>query len=151
MDYAKGAMVGNRSKGTNTNKVINAWGRKLQADWLISTAYTPFEEEERDDQGNIVFKPQLLNLHRVRSIGYLKELLSWDPDGNYDRISAMGMLMILRADREKYEQHKYEDKVKTVLDDPWFKRAGGFAKPKITNPAKDFEKLRYTVNRKVIE
>jgi hypothetical protein len=149
MDYAKGAMVGNRAKGTNANKMINAWGRKLQADWLISTAYSPFEDEEVDKDGNIIKEVRLLNLHRVRSIGYLKELLSWDPDGNFDRISAMGMLMVLRADREKYEQHKYEDKIKTIFDDPWFNKVGAFAKPKVTNPAKSLEGLRYTPNKKV--
>jgi hypothetical protein len=38
----------------------------------------------------------------------------------------MGMLMILRADREKYELHKFQDKIKTIYDDAWFKRFGGF-------------------------
>lgn len=131
MEYVKGNMFGNRSKGTNASKQINAWGRKLQADWLISQAYQPFEEgEEKDELGNIIEQPKLLNLHKVRSIGYVKELIAWNPDDNFDRVSAMGMLMILRADREKFEQRKYEDKVQTVLDDPWFNRFGGFRKVK---------------------
>jgi hypothetical protein len=145
MDYAKGITFGNRAKGTNANKAVNAWGRKLQADWLIGTAYTPFEEEEKDEKGNVLESPRFLNLHKVRSLGYIRELISWNPDDNFDRISAMGMLMILRADREKFEQHKYEDKVKTIVDDPWFKKFGGFSnKVKIINPAKDLRGLRYT-------
>jgi hypothetical protein len=146
MDYVKGTMTGNRSKGTNTNKMINAWGRKLQADWLISSAYTPFDDEEVDEHGNIIERPRLLNLHKIRSIGYIKELLAWNPDDNFDRVSAMGMLMVLRADREKYEQHKYTESVKTVLDDPWFKKFGGFTgRPKIINPAKSLPQNDFTL------
>lgn len=145
MDYVKGTAFGNRAKGTNANKAVNAWGRKLQADWLISTAYTPFDEEERDVNGNIIEKPTVLNLHRVRSIGYIKELIAWNPDDNFDRVSAMGMLMILKADRQKYEQHRYEDKIKTIIDDPWFKKFSTPSNPKkIINPAKSISSLRYT-------
>ena len=150
MDYIKGATFGNRSKGTCTNKMINAWGRKLQADWLIGQAYIPFEENPTDEQGNVIERPSLLNLHKVRSIGYLKELIRWNPDDNFDRISAMGMLMVLKADREKYEQYRYEDKIKTVLDDPWFKNFGGFSgKVKIVNPAKSLGGLPHEDNRNI--
>jgi len=149
MDYVKGTMSGNRSKGTNANKMINAWGRKLQADWLISSAYTPFDDEEVDTSGNVVEKPRLLNLHKIRSIGYIKELLAWNPDDNFDRISAMGMLMVLKADRAKYEQHRYEEKTKTVLDDPWFTRFGGHGvKKKILNPIKYVPKDDFTLYQK---
>jgi hypothetical protein len=128
--------------------MINAWGRKLQADWLISPAYSPFKDDEleKDDQGNLLEVPQLLNLQKIRSLGYIRELISWNPDDNFDRISAMGMLMILRADRAKFEQNRYEDKIKTITDDPWFKKFMGAPKQKIKNPAKYFEGLRYTTN-----
>ena len=36
-----------------------------------------------------------LNLHRLRSIGYIEEAIYWNPDGNFDRVSAGGMLFIL--------------------------------------------------------
>jgi hypothetical protein len=149
MEYTKGPAFGNRAKGTNANKAINAWGRKLQADWLISQAYTPFVEDEAelDENGNIIEAPIVLNLQKVRSLGYIRELIAWNPDDNFDRVSAMGMLMILRAEREKFEQHKYEDKIKTIMDDPWFSRYSGITKKhKIQNPAKDFSGLRYTRN-----
>jgi hypothetical protein len=120
--------------------MINIWGRKLQADWLISPAYTPFEEEEKDSEGNVVETPKFLNLHKVRSLGYLRELISWNPDDNFDRVSAMGMLMILRADREKYEQYKAVDKIKTIVDDPWFKRFGGATNVKL--PDNNYNKMK---------
>lgn len=142
MDYVKGTAFGNRAKGSNASKMINSWGRKLQADWLISPAYTPTDLEEKDKDGNIIEKPQMLNLHKVRSIGYLKELLSWNPDSNFDRISAMGMLMILRADRAKFEQHKFDNKIKGILDDPWFNRFAGNPLKKVVNPAKSLNSTR---------
>ena len=145
MEYVKGAMFGNRSKGTTASKIINSWGRKLQADWLIESAYSMITEDELDSQGNPIQKPTLLNVHKVRSIGYLKELIAWNPDDNFDRVSAMGMLMILRADRAKFERNKYEEKVKTRLDDPWFTRfAPMYKRVKPTNPAKSQASLGYT-------
>jgi len=142
MDYVKGVSFGNRSKGFTASKPINAWGRKLQKDWMISTAYVPSEDEDEfDKDGNKIEKPMLLNLHKIRSIGYIKELIAWNPDDNYDRISAMGAAMILRADREKYEQFKYQDKIKGILDDPWFKKFGG-PKHKVINPAKSLGSVR---------
>jgi hypothetical protein len=125
MDLVKSFGSGNQAKGCHANKQINAWGRKLQADWMVSDAFTPQLEPKYDVNGNLIEPPKALNLHKIRSIGYLKELLAWNPDGNFDRISAMGMVMILRADRAKFEQHKYEDKVKTIFDDPWFGRTLG--------------------------
>jgi hypothetical protein len=140
MDLQKGPSFGNRSKGTTANKMINAWGRKLQADWLIEKAYTSLDDSDIKSEEE---KPKLLNLHKVRSIGYLKELISWNPDDNFDRISAMGMLMILRADRAKYEIQKYSDKIKTIHDDPWFIRYSGVSKKvKIINPAKSLNSLK---------
>jgi len=92
MDMGTISRIGNKSKGVNSSKKINSWGRRLQATWMIQGAYTQYEEDE--DKG-------LLNLHKIRSIGYLKECIAWNPDINTDRVSAMGMLMILRADREQ--------------------------------------------------
>jgi len=137
LDFAKGNLFGNRSKGFTSNQQIKAIGRRWQVDWLLSPAYVPPEEEEYDEDGNKIEKPKLLNLYKVRSIGYLREMLAWHPDGNFDRISAMTAVMIYRADRMKYEQYKYTGKVKDVFDDPWFNRVFG-KKEKII-----FDALRY--------
>lgn len=81
---------GNKAKGVNSGKGVNALGRRLQADWML--------EKASGDNGN----KGLLNLHTIRSIGYLKEAIAWNPDGNFDRVSAMGMVMILRLQYYKY-------------------------------------------------
>ena len=41
------------------------------------------------------------NLFHIQSPAFLQELISWNPEGNFDRISAMGMLMIILEDRVK--------------------------------------------------
>ena len=103
---------GNKAKGTNSGQKINAWGRRLQADWMLSKAY--------GDEN-------LMNLHKIRSIGYLKEAINWNPDGNFDRISSLGMLLILREEYYKYILHmKSNDNQKVVgdshADDPFFEK-----------------------------
>lgn len=78
---------GNKSKGTNPTQQVNALARRLQRDWMLSIAHN---EED------------VMNLNKIRSIAYIQELISWNPDGNFDRVSAMGMVMILREERLKY-------------------------------------------------
>ena len=92
----KGAAYGNKAKGTNSGKMVNAWGRRLQRDWMLTAANV----QDTDKEGNQV--GEKLNIHTIRSLAYLEEAIKWNPDGNFDRISAMGMLMILRAERMKH-------------------------------------------------
>jgi hypothetical protein len=89
MDMVKATnLYGNKAKGTHANKEINKWGRLLQSQWMQTKAHG-------DDDDN------RLNLHRIRSIPYLEECIAWNSDGNFDRVSASGMLFILREDRFK--------------------------------------------------
>lgn len=104
--------IGNKSKGVNSSKKINSWGRALQAQWMIKDAYTQEEEEEG-----------LMNLHKIRSIGYIKEAVAWNPDVNADRVSAMGMLMILRADRERREISYSDDTSKGMESDNFWNKS----------------------------
>lgn len=103
MDYVKATnLYGNKAKGSHANKPLNTWSRKLQADWMLTKAIGDDESEK-------------LNLHTLRGIAYIEEAIKWNSDGNFDRVSAMGMLMILREDRFKriqtikdgqYQKHK---------------------------------------------
>lgn len=90
MDFVKQTnLYGNRAKGTHANANINAWGRLLQADWMLTRATPGDEEDER------------LNLHRLRGLAYIEECIKWNADGNFDRVSAGIMLFIFREDRVK--------------------------------------------------
>jgi len=44
----------------------------------------------------------ILKLHTIRSIALLKEAIKWNIDGNFDRISSMGILMIYREEMKQY-------------------------------------------------
>lgn len=113
MDYVKGASYGNKSLGSPSGKMTNAWGRRLQKDWMLSDALL----QEFDADGNQVGVK--LNMHTIRSIAYVEELIAWNPDINCDRVSAMGMLMILRADRLKYLSAHIPDSDKQIEYDSY--------------------------------
>jgi len=65
---------------------------------------SPAYMQDVDADGNQV--GEKLNMHCNRSIAYIEELIGWNQDGNFDRISAAGMLMIYREDRLKYIQQR---------------------------------------------
>lgn len=102
MDMIKGDNYGNKKKGTPSGQRTNQWGRRLQRDWMLSHAIG------EEDSG-------LLNLHKIRSLGYLEEAIEWNSDGNFDRISAMGMCMILREEVRKYSDSVRETEIKTEV------------------------------------
>ena len=88
-------IFGNRSKGTRTTPGVIADGLRLQKTYMLTTT------EEANHEGEI---NSILNLRRIKSLGYLEELYEFNPDNNFDRISAMNMVMILRQDRLKLTQ-----------------------------------------------
>ena len=108
MELTKGEGRGNTAKGSPVNQNINAQARLWQSDWMKKT---PTGEEESSGY---------MNLHRIRSIAYLKEAADWNPDGNFDRVSAMGMVMILRQDKLNTLDTRMSQKVETIADDPFF-------------------------------
>lgn len=84
---------GNKSKGTNASPAINAYARSRLRSWLL--APVPIMQTI-DGEGKEVMVPRLFT---VRNRALLKELINYNSEGNFDRISAMGMLMLLREDR----------------------------------------------------
>ena len=114
MELAKGTnLYGNLAKGTTASKEVNKWGRLLQAQWMLTRNNSESEED------------MSLRLHHLRSIPYLEECIAWNPDGNFDRVSAMGMLMILREDRFKLTKTAKENqdkKIQSVRNDPFWNK-----------------------------
>ncbi len=107
MDYvATKERYGNKRKGTPPTGPINMWGRRLQADWMLS---------HNDYYDDITYK-------HIRSLGYIREAISWNILGNFDRISAGIMLFILREDRRKGIERAKENPVdeEDYNDDAFF-------------------------------
>jgi len=119
MEIVKSTLYGNRSKGTRTTQEVIKLGKTLQRQWML----TPYEEERYDEETSETITMSIPNLRRIRSIGYIKECIAWNPDINTDRVSAMDMVMILREDRakmiDKYEDNKNEN-VNTFFHDDEF-------------------------------
>lgn len=102
---------GNNSKGTHANKDVNKFGRLLQAQWMS------MKNDSEDDER--------LNLHRLRSLAYIEECIKWNPDGNFDRVSAAGMLFILREDRYKRTvaiKKNQNEHITDLSNDSFFKK-----------------------------
>lgn len=90
MDYIQDKrLIGNKSKGTPPSEQINSWSRREQADWMLRP------NPQRD---------YVLGYKTIRSLEYLKETISWNLDGNFDSVSAMNMVFVIRADRFKAVQ-----------------------------------------------
>src|SRR5690606_28857268 len=90
---------------------VNKWGRKLHADWMNRPV-------EGDEAGK-------LGLHTMRGLAHIEEAVKWNSDGNFDRISAAGMMFILREDVFKRTQSAIENQdkqIQTLSSDKFFER-----------------------------
>ena len=71
-----------------------------------------------------------MNLHTIKSIPLLKELIAYDREGNFDRVIAF-MLCILQA-QEMHKIHLEESTPRLLIDmDPFFSKQ--LFKKNITN------------------
>lgn len=84
---------GNKAKGTNATLAVNSYAKNLLRAWLLRPTIII---QDVDGEPTEVAVPALFN---VRSRALIKELINFNNDGNFDRISAMGMLMLLREDK----------------------------------------------------
>lgn len=121
----------NTTKGVNALHEINAHARRLQVKWMLSEAYLEnknilnFTEQENNDTEDQEVKSKKLNVHNIRSIGYIKECLAWNGAINADRISAMNMVMIYDEALSNYDSgltYSPGGRVKTKSSDAFFSR-----------------------------
>lgn len=113
---------GNKAKGTNATLAINSYGRNLLRAWLLRPTVVI---QEVDGELAEVTIPALFTL---RSRALIQELINYNSEGNFDRISSMGMLMLLREDKMityqgNISREKQEKASKNYLgNDPFFNR-----------------------------
>lgn len=114
--------IGNKSKGTNASPAINAYARSRLRSWLLSPVPVI---QTIDGESKEVMVPRLFT---VRNRALLKELINYNSEGNFDRVSAMGMLMLLREDKMiKYQGNISKDRQENAEssydgEDVFFKR-----------------------------
>lgn len=113
---------GNKSRGVVATQAINAYARNLLRSWLLKPINVI---QEIDGEPQEVTIPALFTL---RSRALIKELINYNNQGNFDRISSMGMLMLLREDKMitfqgDVSKEKQERASASYLgNDPFFER-----------------------------
>jgi len=103
------AKIGNTSLGTHATQEVVSWGLSLIKSWLEEQAYNESED--------------VRNIDKLMSPALIKELISYNPDVNVDRISALVMLMIFREDRRKYTEFAKKESVKKKSSDKFWNKA----------------------------
>lgn len=101
---------GNTAKGTVATAAINSYALELIRRWLLLP--TPVVREVNGIEQEI----SIPNLFHIQSRALLQELVSFNSEGNFDRVSSLGMLMLLREDRMILHQGSF-DKVKEDTKD----------------------------------
>lgn len=115
---------GNKSKGVRATTPIIKAGFKMIRDWLLK----PITRIEQDNEGNEV-EVTVPNLYNIRCRALLKELIQWNPYGNYDRIMALVQLMLYREEKMILYQGSTSEKESQATgleaDDYWEKNYPG--------------------------
>lgn len=89
----KYSSFGSNAKGVNATAAINNYANGLVRDWLLKPVSTVVVEEGEERE---VVVP---NLSFIRCRALLEELISFDPVRNFDRVRALGMLMLYREEK----------------------------------------------------
>lgn len=92
-DMIKGSTFGNKMKGTNASLPINNYARNLIKNWLLKPVTQIITEDNEEKEVTVP------NLYLLRNRAFIKEMILYNQEGNFDRISAVGMLMLLREDK----------------------------------------------------
>lgn len=116
--------VGMRRKlGTTPSVPLQQYSRGLIVKWLLGSTNNPDNVEE-------------MNIHKLRALGAIRELLTWNDEGNFDRVDALCMLMLAWQDMEElYNKDIDSDKYNKTKDD-FFRRHLGFNRQIIYNAGK---------------
>ena len=115
---------GNKSVGIRATVPIIKYGFRLIRDWLMK----PVTKIEKDAEGNEI-EIETPNLYNIRNRALLRELVQWEPMGNYDRTLSLVQLMLYREEKMILYQGNVigGEKVKTGIahDSYWDKNYPG--------------------------
>ena len=115
---------GNKSKGIRATAPIIKYGLRLLRDWLLK----PVVKIEKDAEGNEI-EVTVPNLYFIRNRALLKEMILWNPLGNFDRIMAWVQLMLYREEKMILFQGNIKAQEQKVTgmaaDDYWNKNYPG--------------------------
>lgn len=101
--------IGRRKMGTSPQPPVQQYGRGLLVKYLLESTNNPDKEEE-------------MRIHHFRSLAAIKEMINWNEDGNYDRVDALTMLMLIVEDNKRYSVQKEQQRTQELAHDPHFQR-----------------------------
>ena len=87
----KYSMFGSAIKGVTVNAGVNFFANGLIKDWLNKT----YTVDVKDEKGE-VHQEEIPQLYRLRNRALLQELVSYAPEVNTDRVSALAQVMLYR-------------------------------------------------------
>jgi len=123
-ELAKGEGIGNRSLGVNMTDKIKIFAAHAALKWLEEPSY---------------HNPDKKRLYTIRTLGLLKELISYTKDVNADRVSALLILMIYRADLTLQIESRKEKNIKTTSQSNfWGNAYKRFNRDKVHNNMNNF-------------
>ena len=96
-----------RGKGMHMTQGLKEHGEDLINAWLRE----PYDTE-----------PDILNLHKIRSIPLLKELIGYNPEGNFDRVISLTCIMYAVQQLRKYRVEETKDTARGILSSDFFNR-----------------------------
>lgn len=111
---------GNSAKGTVATAAINSYALELIRRWLLIPTTIVRNIDGKEQEISIP------NLFNIQSRALLQELISYNSEGNFDRVSSLGMLMLLREDKVIMHQGNFSKAKEDVADrhylgnDPFF-------------------------------
>ena len=82
---------GNSSKGIGATKPINDYANRLIREWFIKPVTITVEEDGEQVEKTVP------NLHFIKDRALLKEAIGFNSIANFDRIRALGMVMLYRG------------------------------------------------------
>jgi hypothetical protein len=111
---------GNSAKGTVATAAINTYALELIRRWLLipTTVIRNIDGKEQE--------VSIPNLFNIQSRALLQELIGYNSEGNFDRVSSLGMLMLLREDKVIIHQGNFSTAKEDTSDknylgnDPFF-------------------------------
>lgn len=107
----KAVSFGNSAKGTVATAAINSYARELIRRWLLNPIPTLSEST-----GEQIMLP---NLYNIKAKALLQELISYNQEGNFDRVSSLGMLMLLREERMVLYQGNVQKNSREVIEEDY--------------------------------
>lgn len=116
-EYVKSSGYGNTSKGIRATQAINNHADDLTVKWLMQPITVPSPTESDKE----ITVPKL---NFVINRAFLRECVQYSPYGNFDRIRAIGILMMYREQKmiDFGGTYRDEEAISSIASDDYFTR-----------------------------